>query len=272
MSDGSTEDGIDPPQVVKLMGAESRVKTCHRSHYPITRNLGRNAIMGKARIQVRPGDQYGRFTVIEEVEGRRDPSGNAVRQVSVVCNCGHGKARTVGLGYLRNELAKTGRCHCRGLAVNKARNVAHGLSGHPLYSVWAGMIQRCKDYGNEKNIAHYADRNVRVCDEWQQPKPFIEWALASGWRKGLQIDRRLNDGGYEPGNCHFVTPRKNAQNRRTSFVWHVRGERFASCTEAAERFDVSAQTICNWAGEKHVSSRPDCWKTARYGEQRQSWQ
>ena len=34
----------------------------------------------------------------------------------------------------------------------------------------------------------------------------MSWALANGWREGLQIHRKNSDGHYEPGNCEFLEP------------------------------------------------------------------
>ena len=45
-------------------------------------------------------------------------------------------------------------------------------------------------------------------------KTFIEFCLANGWKKGLQMDRIDNNGNYEPGNLRFVTSQENNLNRR----------------------------------------------------------
>lgn len=90
----------------------------------------------------------------------------------------------------------------------------HGLSKHPLYSVWEYMKARCYNK-NTIRYNNYGGRGIRICDEWRNiPKAFIEWGLSNGWQKGLQIDRIDNDGNYEPSNCRFVTNRKNNLNKR----------------------------------------------------------
>jgi hypothetical protein len=93
------------------------------------------------------------------------------------------------------------------------RNKKHGLYYHPLYAVWNTMKSRCRCPTNNK-YDYYGGRGIALCDEWNNPEPFIEWALANGWERGLQIDREDNNGNYEPGNCRFVTSKVNSNNRR----------------------------------------------------------
>jgi hypothetical protein len=88
----------------------------------------------------------------------------------------------------------------------------HGYRYYPLYQVWVNMKKRCYNKDN-KQYKDYGGRGIIVCDEWMNPKIFIEWCLANGWEKGLQIDRRDNDGNYDPDNCRFVTPKENSLNR-----------------------------------------------------------
>lgn len=91
-----------------------------------------------------------------------------------------------------------------------------GLRGHPLYSVWAGVKNRCYN-ANEPRYPDYGGRGIAVCAEWRTSFPvFLEWATAAGWAPGLQIDRADNDGDYAPQNCRFVTAAVNSQNRRTT--------------------------------------------------------
>jgi len=90
----------------------------------------------------------------------------------------------------------------------------HGYCNHKLYIVWARMVQRCRNK-KEKSYINYGGRGIYVCDDWEKdPKTFIGWAIANGWRYGLQLDRINNNEGYYPENCRFVTPAENAANQR----------------------------------------------------------
>ena len=89
----------------------------------------------------------------------------------------------------------------------------HRYRKHSLYTVWRGMKVRCYNE-NDRDYKNYGERGITVCSEWKNSfKAFIEWALPL-WEKGLQIDRKDNDGNYEPSNCRFVSCKENIHNQR----------------------------------------------------------
>lgn len=87
--------------------------------------------------------------------------------------------------------------------------IKHGLTDHPLYRKWSGMITRTSN-NKEHNYCRYGGRGISVCKEWRNDfKKFYDWAITNGYKKGLTIDRINNDGNYEPSNCQFITMREN---------------------------------------------------------------
>lgn len=103
---------------------------------------------------------------------------------------------------------------------NGAKNrLRHGFkrrdNKHPLYTVWNGIKRRCYD-PDQPCYSNYGGRGITMCDAWLDVKSFIEWGICNGWSHGLQLDRKDNDGNYEPSNCHFVTPSQNARNTRSN--------------------------------------------------------
>ncbi len=99
----------------------------------------------------------------------------------------------------------------------------HGYYYHALYGVWCHVKSRCYSPGN-KDYKDYGGRGIKVCDEWMSPIVFIEWALPL-WKKGLEIDRRDNDGDYNPENCHFITHKENVHNQRLLRITNTSGYR-----------------------------------------------
>lgn len=52
-----------------------------------------------------------------------------------------------------------------------------------------------------------------MCSEWRiDYVAFRDWSLANGYTDGLTIDRRDNDGNYEPSNCRWLTKKGNTRN------------------------------------------------------------
>ena len=92
----------------------------------------------------------------------------------------------------------------------------------PLYAAWRSMMTRCGFIKGAKahDRRRYITRGITICEYWRTYANFEKWALAHGWRRGLQIDRIDNGGNYEPSNCRFVTAKENAGNR-DNCIWVV---------------------------------------------------
>ena len=88
----------------------------------------------------------------------------------------------------------------------------HGLSKHPLFNIWRGMISRCLS-PNNKAFKNYGGRGITVCERWQNPINFVEDMFPS-FEKGLTLDRIDVHGNYEPENCRWVTRNIQSQNTR----------------------------------------------------------
>ena len=99
----------------------------------------------------------------------------------------------------------------------------HGLSHHPMYDVWSSMKDRCY---SESHVHYdrYGGRGIYVCDRWLNSiENFIEDMFPS-YTKGLQLDRKDNDGIYELSNCKWSTITEQAINRSSTVYLTARGE------------------------------------------------
>ena len=82
-----------------------------------------------------------------------------------------------------------------------------------IYNTWLRMRHRC--LGVSKDARYYRDRGITICDEWRDNyDAFRAWALTSGVRKDLTLDRIDNNGGYRPSNCRWVTQADQNRNKR----------------------------------------------------------
>jgi len=196
------------------------------------------------KIEIKAGDKRGLLTIIREAPGRLRSNGTVRRMVRCQCDCGN--EIVVALDYWRKKNTNPA-CGCR-RGYNGNGRTKHGYARknatHPLYRVWAGMIGRCET-PSAGGYEHYGGRDdpITVCSEWRNdPELFIEWALANGWKKGLQIERIDNDGNYEPSNCEFVTPGRNARNKRTNRRIMFNGES-RLLVEWAEHLGVSYDVL-----------------------------
>lgn len=97
----------------------------------------------------------------------------------------------------------------------KKNSTIHGFNKTRLHVIWNGMKNRCVK-GASECCDEYGHRGITVCPEWISDfMAFREWALANGYKDGLQIDRKEPDGNYEPGNCRWLTPAQNIHNTRS---------------------------------------------------------
>lgn len=98
-------------------------------------------------------------------------------------------------------------------ASKKPNRQFHGGTGTRLYATWNHMRERCFN-PSLKCYKNYGGRGITVCSEWSEFGPFWKWAVTNGYRDGLELDRKDNDGPYSPGNCRWTSRSANCQNKR----------------------------------------------------------
>ena len=90
----------------------------------------------------------------------------------------------------------------------------HGETYTRLYSIWTNMKTRCLN-PNREAYKDYGGRGITICPEWTNDYiAFRDWSLNNGYRENLQINRKNNNGNYEPGNCNWITRTENMRNTR----------------------------------------------------------
>jgi hypothetical protein len=137
------------------------------------------------------------------------------------CKCDCGSTCIIDGHSLRS--GNTQSCGCLRLERLSEKLFVHGKSKDPLYDVWIALKARCLD-SNNTNFVHYGGRGITVCDDWLEFVPFQDWALDSGYKKGLSIDRIDNNKGYYPENCRWVSHKVNNRNKRNNHLVTYKGE------------------------------------------------
>lgn len=159
----------------------------------------------------RPDDRYGRLVVTSE-------AGRAGDHKLFLCACDCGGDVIVKGTNLRRGATRSCGCLQRELAKNRLSdaNKTHGLSYHPLYWVHHAMHQRCSN-PRYPRYADWGGRGIQVCARWSGLYGLTNFVADMGERPvGLTLDRRDNDGNYEPDNCQWATPKEQQANTRRS--------------------------------------------------------
>lgn len=125
------------------------------------------------------------------------------------------KLKNGGVGFFKGYCrVHYGYYYRRGLLDTKKNRKyeRHGMSSHPLYSTWGGMIQRCY-YKDNKHYKDYGGRGIKVCDRWLNS--FALFVEDMGEKPyNYTLDRIDVDGNYEPSNCRWTDMYTQALNRR----------------------------------------------------------
>lgn len=168
------------------------------------------------------GKTFNHVTVLS-LEEKRYPDGD--RCWRCICGACSKEFLARGKDLRRGDYVSCG-CLGRASRADRARHfkLSHGQHGTALYKKWKGMRQRCA------HDIDYVRRGVVVCARWDD---FAAFALDMGgsWKRGLSLERKDNNKGYEPGNCCWVPLREQARNRSSCqrvvyqgaelFLWRV---------------------------------------------------
>lgn len=196
------------------------------------------------------GEKYGRWTVLAEAESMRDG------HRTVECRCDCGTVRVVAASDLKSGSSRSCGCLRRDTAAR--RKTTHGATAGgkrcPEYMVWKGMIQRCTN-PNRNSYKQYGGRGIRVCAAWLSFPAFLK--DVGPRHAGTTLDRKDNDGNYEPGNVRWATRQMQARNtRRTRIVVYggVPMSLAAACEISGVAYGMAVKRLRRgWPAERALS-------------------
>lgn len=141
-------------------------------------------------INVKPGDIFGRLTIIQELTPIISKLNQKIRIFKCLCQCGN--HTTTRIGALRNGSSKSCGCYQKELVGKIARK--HGKSWKDSkskeYECWANIKTRCRENG-------------KICKEWLGIKGFETFLKDMGEKPSndYRISKIKRFGIYEPSNC-----------------------------------------------------------------------
>lgn len=152
------------------------------------------------------------------------------------CRCECGKEKIVCGECLRGGNTKS--CGC--LREDFPNRTTHGLVGTTPYNIWLNIKQRCLN-PNNKDYKDYGARGITIYEPWINDfLAFYEYVstLEHFNEPGYTLDRKDNNGNYEPGNLRWATPAEQGRNKRNNYLVEYDGRKM-TLMEASELSGIS---------------------------------
>lgn len=161
---------------------------------------------------------------------KKDLAGMKFGNLTAIRPCGKKNNRTVWLCKCDcgNEIEVVGTSLSSGNTKScGCLTKKHGMFGTRIYNVWHAMKERCY-VKSQISYPNYGGRGIKVCDEWQEFIPFMEWAYANGYDENAKrgectLDRIDPNGNYCPENCRWVDLSVQANNKNTNVFVEYNG-------------------------------------------------
>jgi hypothetical protein len=126
-------------------------------------------------------------------------------------------------------------------------------SSHPLYGCWSSMLDRCTNERSQAWAA-YGGRGITVCPEWVAS--FAQFVEDMGPKPSPShhLDRRDNNAGYSAANCHWVSPRDSARNRRHA-IKVITASGVKNVGDAADDMGINRSTVYARTGKGYAPAQ-----------------
>lgn len=180
------------------------------------------------------GQKFNRLTAIKRVENNK----HGHIQYQWKCDCGNviiASGQSVKRGNTKS-------CGCLLHDTLVERNYKHGRTKSRLYMIWAGIKQRC--YKETSTVyEYYGKKGIRMSIEWKDNfSNFESWAISSGYKEGLTIERIDFNSDYCPENCKWIPLVEQQKNKSNVHKYCVNGE-MKTIPELASEYSIRYKTL-----------------------------
>lgn len=126
-----------------------------------------------------------------------------------LCRCDCGKEKVVGRQHLLRGNTKS--CGCIKAEYEESHD--KGMYKTPEYRTWIRIKTRCENE-NTPYYFNYGGRGIKVCEKWSKSFEAFYADMGNRPSKDYSIDRKDNNGDYEPDNCKWSTRFEQQRNIR----------------------------------------------------------
>jgi hypothetical protein len=191
------------------------------------------------------GQRFGRLVVQSKSE-------NIGGRSAFLCICDCGTEKAIRRLNLTSGDIKSCGCLKRDVEAWSpacgAANRVHGQGGKKVktseYVCWGNLIKRCTN-PKATDFRYWGGRGIVVCDRWRYGEfglSGFECFFADMGRRPspvYSIDRRDNDGNYEPGNCRWATRSEQQKNKRPIKLTRAQAEEIRAIADAHNHVDIA---------------------------------
>lgn len=207
----------------------------------------KGAILAPVAVDL-TGKKFGRLLVIRR-------NGSSPHQEAVwlcLCECGAFTNTT----SQRLKSGNTKSCGCYALERRREAATKHGQCGTSEWRSWSQMTARCTN-SKHQDFKHYGGRGIQICERWKAFELFLQ-DMGRKPTPRYTIERKNNDGNYEPGNCIWATQKRQTRNQRRTRWLTLNGVTMAMA-DWSEAVGISYTTIrrrlgYGWSDERALTT------------------
>ncbi len=165
------------------------------------------------------GMKFGRLTAISFEGHYVTPKQQKYQTWKFRCECGN------EIVCLKTNVTSLHTTSCGCLRIERLREAltTHGLcpaiGRSPIFDAYHHAKARCEN-PKDKRFNRYGARGIKFL--FNDFEHFIS-EMESSWKPGLSLDRKNNDGHYEPGNCKWSSDVEQSRNRSSNRLLTLNG-------------------------------------------------